>query len=819
MSAPVPPTDLEGHCSAIYDNTLYVLSPNSFLSLPLKQHAQWSKESMGVPVKGAACVQSDSALYVVGGSTSRSGYSGMQVYDFARKSWRTLPVEVDVLSGRTDHSIAYLPDTQQILSYAGAQPNAPSYLSSQTFLVSTQSPYDILAFTSEAPPGHLPIVASFNTSHAVMVGGSDLNTQIYTFGPSDGWQRMPTDIPGPLDPSSRATIIDGSDGSRVMEVYDLSTSPNNVTQIVLLGPGGTIATTGQTIGSSSSSRKRKRDLTLQNWPPYNSANAPDVTRTDCGVAQGPDGIAVISGGSEEVPVAIFNQDRNSWVDVDKFFDSKQRQQPLQPSQSTGTTTSRPTPATSSTPTSSTTEAAGGSSDSSAHDRMLRTLGITLGVLCGIAAIFIIVLLFLRWRKMKKRKQEGYLDEKNDGARMSFQDRGASFMKEAGGSVNGLAPPEKGWASTNNGSHSSLAIITGKFGNKRNTSNHEPKPSYDSTTPIWDKNAGTIMRNEPVEMVNLEDKNIARKPVPRHEPRPGSAPYGPNLTPADAARKSTDSMDRRKRSSGWSKYFATSHPEGPNGISHLPSGYLQSNKMSDASVYSNDRDSSKPPPLPTSILVPPLDIDFSKTVDGQRLSHVTSGSPAFNDSREDLARGGTHAAPQGQTGLIVDPSSRRSGSETISSYNRSTMSSNSSEYYRESHPTPWTPTSTSFKDHLNSRPPSSVYPTSEQRVPSRGKGGGGFFPGSGTSFRPSTKSKMGHTATPSSDWASPAKNAGAPVIPRPAEDRDSSVTVFPKGVPSAYYAGREREAEQAKPVNSDLGWLNLGLGGPGGSQRI
>jgi len=811
MSAPIPPSDLEGHCSTIYDETLYVLSPDSFLSLPLKEKAKWSQRPMGVPVMGPACVQAgegaDAGLYVIGGKTSKSGYNGMQKYNFAQQSWETLPVSVDVLSSRTDHSAAYIADTQQILVYAGSQPDAYSYLSSQTFLVSTQSPYELLAFTSSAPPGNLPLLQTWDTGHAVMLGGSDFNTEIYTFGPSDGWLPLGTNLTGPLDPSARATLIDGSDGSKVLQMYDMSTNPNSVSQVVLLGAGGQTAYTGQTVGTAPSSRKRKRDLTLDSWPPYNDNNAPSVTRTDCGVAQGSDGMAVISGGSSEAPVAIFNQDRNSWVDVDKFFDSKQ-QQPLKPTKSSSVAKSTPSSTMSSSPTSSTTAAATSGSGESAHDRMLRTLGITLGVLCGIAAVFIAVLLFLRWRKLKKRKQEGYLDEKNDGARMSFADRGASFMKEAGGSINGLAPPNKAWNdsqnTSNNGSHSSLAIIAGKFGgNKRSTSGHEPKASYDSTAPFFKETNG----GEPMEMVSLDEKRVERKPLPGGPPPAPPALYGPNLTPSDANRMSTDS-GRGNRSSGWSKYFATSQPTGPNGISHLPSAYAQTNKLSDASLYSNDRNMSQVSQIPSSALVPPLDIDFSKTVDGQRLSHVTSGSPAFNDSREDLARGGSNLAPQGQQGLIVDPYSRRSGTENIA-----TLSTTTSVYNHDSNPTPWTPTSTSFKDHLVSRPPSSVYAPSEPRVPSRGKNGGGFFPGSGTSYRPSTRSKMGSNAAPSGEWASPTKPLSVPNrFSKPAEDRDSTVTVFPKGVPSAYYAGRDKDSEQAKPVNSDLGWLNLGLGG-------
>jgi hypothetical protein len=170
----------------------------------------------------------------------------------------------------------------------------------------------------------------------------------------------------------------------------------------------------------------------------------------------------------------------------------------------------------------------------------------------------------------------------------------------------------------------------------------------------------------------------------------------------------------------------------------------------------------------------------------------------------------------------------------------------SEYYNDSNPIPWTPTSTSFKDHLNSRPPSSVYDAG-QRVPSRGKSSN-FFPGAGTSYKGKSfrEKKMGHSGAPTSEWASPQRKPSALKVPqKPADDRDSTVTVFPTGVPSmqypgkniqapqitrpwatgtaedrdstltqfpgvpsAYYPGKDRVQEPAKPVNSDLGWLNL-----------
>ena len=803
MSIPLPPVEIEGHCSTTHDNTLYVLSPGGFQSLQLKEHAKWSKEKSGVSVQNPACVkvtpngdESQAALWVIGGTTDDHSYDGLQVYSFAKKSWQTLSTPVPVMKGRTDHSAAYIQDAQSILVYAGSQPQAPSFLSSQTFLIPMQPPYSIQSFISEAPPLHLPILEPFNTSHALLAGGSDLNYALFTFSPWDGWQQLFNYLPSSLDPSARGSIVDGSDGSKVLEVYDMTVSPNQVSQIVLLGAEGVPAFPGQTI-SASSKGKRKRDVTLDNWPEYNSKHAPTATRADYSVATNSNGVAVIAGGNSDAPIAMFNQDDNSWVDVDKFFNVK-NQQPLKPTSSHNVSPATASPSSSSSSPSPTSPASATSSDEERHERMLRTLGITLGVLCGIAAIFILVLLFLRYRKLKQRKREGWLDEKTneDEGRMSFADRGVSYSKEADGTVNELQPPNKAWNNNaQNGSHSSLAIMTGKYGNRRvSNNNHQPKGSYESTAQlVRDKNGNAM--GEPVEMVDIEKPPVERRMTPRTEPTPPAAQYGPTLTESDAEK---DERERKKRSSGWSKYFATSAPTGPNGLSHLPSAYAKTNTQSDGSAYSTDR-ASQPSHIPSSVAVPPLDIDFGRTVDGQRLSHVAKGSPSFNDSREDLAKTGSFA-PEGQRGLIVDPKRRGSQSESISSYNRSTMSSTmTGEFFNES-ATPWTPTSTSFKDHLNSRPPSSVYHPHESRVPSRGKSAG-FFPGAGTSHRPqkSPKNKTGFSAA----------EIRPPPKVQPAEDRDSTMTVFPRGVPSAYYADRER-GPPAKPANSDLGWLNLGL---------
>lgn len=821
MSVPQPSSPLKGHCAAIDSDVLYVYDEDKLQSLPLKKNATWSDQSYGQSVTNPACVravpngdEASAALYVVGGDTNDGGYLGLQRYFFGNDTWETLQPLADVLQTRTNHSVAYLNDSQSILVYGGSTPDAPSLLSSQTFLLSTQPPYVINSFISDAPPTNNAILTPWNSSHAVMVGGTATNTDVWLFGPDEGWSQLPTNLSEPLNDASRAVIVDGSDGSKVLQVYKFHVSPNTAEGIVLLGAGGAVAETGVTVGNnSSSSEQRKRDLTLNDWPSYNSSNAPTSIRTDCSISRSADGLTIMAGGNHDNPVALFDQNDNSWIDADRFFDSKQ-QQPLLPS-STSTPSSAATPT--ATPTESTPAILG---NGSAHDRTMRTLGITLGTLCGIAAVFILILLYLRWRKLKAKKANGgYLEEKDGegrGERMSFQDRGTSFMKEAGISNTDLVPPNNPYGANHN-SHSSLAIIAGKFGNnKRYTgAHHSAKGSFESTTHLVKDREGNLVPSENLEMMDIGDKTPNRQGDMLAVP--GAVAHGSSLNKETRA--------ERKRSSGWSKYFATSAPTGPNGLSHIPSVYVKPNTLSVGSRYSQDeRTPSQESRIPSSALVPPLDIDFSKAVDGQRLSHVAQGSPVVSDSREAMARQTDSIdIPEAQRGVIVDPADpRKSQATSISSYgNRSTLGSTvSSDFYEQM---PWTPMSGgNFKDHLNDRPSSSVYTNSihdpKERRPSRGKGAG-FFPGAGTNYRPQ-KVKMSHAAGPSSDWASPAK----PVMPaaRAEQNRDSAasnITVFPgmkdfDETPKKENKGSQPTApgaaQRQSNLNADMSWLNLGL---------
>lgn len=832
MSVPLPDSSLSGHCAAIDRDTLYVLDNDGGLqSLPLKKNATWSEETKTNQVVNApACVKDEAAgaLYVIGGGSDDDQFMGLQRYHFNDKTWETLLPLADVLQNRVNHSVAYLEESQSVLVYAGSPEDAPADLSSQTFLLSTQPPYDVQGYVSYAPPANNPILQPWNSSHAVMVGGQALRNEIWLFGPNEGWTKLPNGLAEPLNPASRAVVVDGTDGSKVLQVFNMHTSPNTAQGIVLLGEGGRPAYTGQTIGAEKSDHQ-KRDLSMSNWPSYNSTDAPTSTRADCSISRNDEGIIVMAGGNDDDPLVMYNQEKNSWIDADKFFSSKQ-QQPLQAS-SSSTPSATATLTESATPSSST-SAASSSSGPSAHDKMMRTLGITLGVLCGIAALFILILLFLRWRKMKAKKKDGYLQEKNgvavDGAgRLSFADRGASFMKEAGLSAQELPPPPRqDRFDRTNGSHSSLAIMSNKWGNgNKRAQGHEPKASFESTAQLVKNKRGNLVPTENHEMTDIRDKVLT--------------PQSSLAVPGEAANGTAldkETRIERKRSSGWSKYFAASQPTGPNGLSHLPSAYVKPKTLSAvsansdvASEYSTDeRRPSQMSRIPSSALVPPLDIDFNKTVDGQRLSHVATGSPRFMDSREDLSRSGS-SGQQGNAlkGQIVDP--RDSQATSIGSYdNRSTLSSNlTSDLYNESAQTAWTPMSGEVPPDRG-RAPSSVYTNSvhepSRRVPSRGKSAG-FFPGAGTTYKPS-KVKLSHAAGPTSEWASPkAQQIEQPLPPRapgltnkPIEDRSSTVTVFPgmdyleknDSVEQAAPGAQSSQQRNQKPANTDMSWLNLGL---------
>ena len=837
MSAPLPEKPLAGHCSVVDNNTLYVLSPDSFQALPLVENATWTSMEMGKPVTGHTCLraaptgdESQAALYVIGGTSDDESYGGLQRYVFSNKTWETLDLPTEDMKGRINHGAAYLSDSASILVYAGSRSGVE--FSSQTFVISTQDPYNIESFTSEAPTVSNPILLPWDESSAVLVGGSKSNTGIWTFSKSSSWSRLETNLTSALPDGVKGALVTGSDGSKVLTVYDANAAPNTVTQLVLSDADGQPATTGQTVGDQSSqSNKRKRDLTLENWPTYNSTSAPSIKRSEYSVAQNDQGtLAVISGGNDDTPVNVFNQTSNSWVDNQVLFGG---QVPL----TTSASSSSILPTSTSAHSSATSSAAAKPkehSDSGAHTR--KVLGITLGLLLGLLAILAIALLFFRRRKQQKSKASGS-DEKAD--RMSFADRGASFMREAGGGTVSEAPPQlpkpfigsydprssfailagklgadrfskrfskfsesektpvnssnnpyadlqapkSAYHHQANDSSSSLAIISGKYGNKHSRS-HGEKGSFESTTKLVRSPTSPQSFDDHMEMESLDGQ------TPKLLSARGPPPAMSSLRVVQNQNRDTDMQT--KRSSGWSRYFANQNEGG----AYDPAAQSSPNLSATASPNLSESDYT-PSLRNPSAMVAPLDVEpknhlHPADAHQHRLSVVGMGRPSFAHSVEDFsARGASFDMVEGQradfhTGQSLESQGYLDGArESFASSRRHSASSVASSNFF-SHGDEW-PVATAQATHTaqavnrkapNSpsvnevhippspavsasafpRPPSSTYtadvdrdsrmhgfeapnalgralsPPAAVAIPgpaARGNSGGGFFPGSGT----------------------------------------------------------------------------------------
>ncbi|KAF1982941.1 hypothetical protein K402DRAFT_339402, partial [Aulographum hederae CBS 113979] len=641
MSSPLtPPLAFDGHCSVIDSNTLYVYSPDGLQSLPLKEGGNWTVLDPGVSVSGARCVQggngAQSALYVVGGYTNDSvtDYHGLQKYTFSARRWESIEPESPVTQRRQYHGATYINSTSQILVYAGSQSSADFGLSSETFLISTTPPYTVLAYVSNAPPLSNPLLMPWNDSHALMVGGSVGNSRIFTFGQEEGFADLGTSLTSPImdQSSTQVALVTGDDNSKVLEMFDLGATPNTVDRIVLW-EAGRPAQPGQEVGAppapSSSprpqSRKRKRRmskraaLTIDSWPTYNDTFAPDVRRQGFSVAQNPSGLAVVSGGAAQDPIAVFNLRQNTWMNNSEIFGG---QQVIVNSVSSAspTATSMPTSSPSSTASSAPTPEtfAGGGPRSKSH--VLTVLGATLGTIFGLAALLIIILLLLRWKREKRKRQQhdNYRNEKED--RLSFADQGTEFMHTAGGSVGHK------YTASMNGSISSMNIMTGKV----NSSNADRRLSHkramgagvggsDAST------AGLIKKPSPL---GYHDPVIMERIQGSPELFPPTKPE-----PAQIARKAPS------RSSGWSRYF--NNNEATN-LAAMPTGghttYATTDSQSRGpqdSQYSLASTSAYSSSAPKSSLPRPLELNLGPKFDGQKISSVSGGSPSIGRSTEDF----------------------------------------------------------------------------------------------------------------------------------------------------------------------------------------
>ncbi|KAI9815902.1 MAG: hypothetical protein M1832_005213 [Thelocarpon impressellum] len=555
MAPPAPPVAIRDPCSVIHDGTLYVYTQDAFQSIPLSEGGEWTRLPSNASITGATCVkaapggdESNTALFLVGGSTDvNTNYPGLSMYSFSQKRWTNCEPEVQVTQNRKNHGATYLNASASILIFAGSQDSsAGNVASSQTFLVSTVRPFSVTSYNSRAPPVVRPVVLPWNETHAAMLGGDPGNRKVYTFSKEQGWTDTGIKLDASVPDQVEGIILNGDDGSKVLQTFDMTRSPNTVTNTVLENPRGEGAPPGKMTSGSPPpagrrrsgpppAKRRKRDLTLADWPAYNGTLAPRSTRDSYSIAAA-DGEVVAVGGNNDDPLCIFNARENSWVDATKRF-LGDRQSP--------TTSSAPSATKSSDPTA--TPAAAASPANADRSRRLTILGATLGSLFGLAIILAIILLCLKQKRRKartnkaSRRADGTVVDEKD--RLSFADRGASFMSEAGGFVR--HGPKDSTLST-----SSTAIISGR----------DRKDGQDGY-PARDDGVGSI----PPGPSDVEGRDVSSAPVPPSPTRDGSG---------------------RQRSSGWSRYFSGHNFPGTE-LAHMNSTRSAKTAQTLSSHYEDD----------------------------------------------------------------------------------------------------------------------------------------------------------------------------------------------------------------------------------------
>ena len=803
-----PKFPLSGHCSVVHDGTLYVYSSVGFQSLKLREGEDWQAMPMDISLTGAQCVDAGAAgkMYVVGGTVNETAatwdYPGLMHYSFAEKKWDWLRPQSWTTQNRQSHAAVYLEESKKLLVYSGSQTTGDNGPSSQTFLISTEQPYNVQSMPSAgAPPSVKPMLMALDKESALLIGGGATNAAIWKFSEATGWQDIGVGLQEPIvNPEAvQCTVVSGKGKSKVLEKFDMSVVPNKVDRILLLKEDGTPAAVGATPG------KTKR-VTVDDWPTYNATYAPTSPRSGYSLAQGESGLTVASGGNQTDPIAIFNVKDNSWVNATALFSGQQ----IVLASETSSIASTPLPTVTSTipSASATAGAAAQPAAPSNKGKMLTVLGATLGTIFGIAAILIMILLCLKYRKNKSKSSQGYVEKD----RMSFADRGADFMKEAGGSVVGHN------YNVGNNSHDSLAIIQG-----RGVAGHKKNMASDASQAGLVKKSSPLGYSDPVEMSKFD---LKPEPIPERMVRQnsGRAPAAPKTNP-------------RARSSGWSRYFANNEATNLANVQPDRSTYA-SDRTSAASQsnYSNSRMYSQRP----SQQIAPLEIP---KFDGQRLSRVASGSPTLGSStvtlphqvqpmQAELGRANSNGSSRSSVSALEDyrqpaenwtPVAHNGNNRTSSAYTGSMVfdtngnkHDGTSSYYPDA--------TSSFYPKSNF---SSFYPGQGDtpRIPDMRESTATVFPSSNPPAAPAdevNKSKFssmypsppridmmqdrastvtvfpGPNAPPQSN-AGPANNLGSFYLP-PRVGHESTVTMFP---------GPGGAPDKSKDGQSDMSWLNLG----------
>lgn len=613
MTVPTPPIKLEGHCSVIHNNIFYAYSPQGFLSLPLHEiphhgNGNWTRLDPGEKVSGAACLtggiegnESDEALYVVGGTGAASAdYLGLQRYSFKDQKWETLNAYGGAVNNLQGHGAAYVKSNSTIVVYGGSTVGAAT---ASTYLISTISPYVTNSLPPQAAPlAFEPTLIPWSDTQVALMGGSSDPT-IYLYSDSTGWNSSGATLPGSVEPHVQYALVDFQK-DKIVEEFDLSVDPNTVNSYLVLNNGNPVSPATE-VGASSGKRS------VSDYPAYNGAFSPTQKRSDFSLAQGKNGLVVISGGQGDHSLAIFNSTSNAWVNSTELFYGNSQHALKADTTSTSTTpTATSSPTATDSHTSSPTPAAGSSGGSSggSSDNHKTILGATLGSVCGFALILLAILFFLR-RQKKKRKQVGQAAGGDSKDRLSFQDQGIEPLTE------GAYPMAKSTVPVATASNDSLAIMSGRATGEKSLKPTPASAGYGLSKPSKSSPLSTIPSSG-LAPSSMYSENSETSPTATHSTAPGNKPGD----------RTTDE--------GWAKYFDDNNGTNLAG--------MQADRSTSSSVYtkSDYRGSA----WPMKNLTP---LNFGFLDQPKPLGRVVSGSPTTENasSRRSLA------IPEGQSAHI------------------------------------------------------------------------------------------------------------------------------------------------------------------------
>ncbi|RKF62530.1 putative pre-mrna splicing factor clf1 [Erysiphe neolycopersici] len=338
MSLPSSSHSLDNSCTVIYNRTVFSYSSESFQSLKLQANATWEELPMGVPVNGGVCVYRTPlengtlpSMFIVGGVSDSKSYQGLQRYTFNTRQWDTIIPSDPVLQNRLYHGAVYLNESDSILVYSGTQDQRAS-LSSQTFTIQASEPFLVSAFQSIASPAISPVLLQWTDSQAVYLGGSDTNKKVMLFDPENSWVDSNITLANPVinTENIKSTIISGDDLTKVLYTFDLSKSPNSVNITVIRNSEGIPIQKARPTYSKGTQNlpQRPERLTAKNWPSYDDALAPRVSRKSCTISKDrATGLVVFTGGSQVNSLAIFDARGNHWEDPSVILGSKELSAP------------------------------------------------------------------------------------------------------------------------------------------------------------------------------------------------------------------------------------------------------------------------------------------------------------------------------------------------------------------------------------------------------------------------------------------------------------------------------------------------------------